>query len=136
MNRAASVLIVDDAPAEAMLTREGFKEAGIDAELHGETSAREALDYLAKIAEDPTQVPDLILLDINLPGPSGYDVLRFVKEDTRLARIPVIMFSSSESRSDVVRAEALNADGYIGKPADFSGYVEVARLLESYLPHR
>jgi CheY-like chemotaxis protein len=63
------------------------------------------------------RLPDLILLDINMPGLSGFDVLKKLKDDRRLARIPVVMLTSSELSSDVAKAYELGASGYISKPS-------------------
>ena len=93
-------------------------------------SGRDALNVL----RDPhTRRPDVLLLDINMPGLSGFDVLEALKEDPTLMDIPVVMLSTSSTRHDIQRAYTLHATSYVVKHAEFPGFVAQVDTLVSYL---
>ncbi|MCA1599623.1 MAG: response regulator [Chloroflexi bacterium] len=110
---ALRVLFVDDDPDHAVLITRAIKESDKTAEIQTASDGTEALALL-RSAED---APDLVLLDINMPGLSGLDVLARIKEDAALKRLPVVMLTSSELSSDIARAYELGASGYISKPS-------------------
>jgi chemotaxis family two-component system response regulator Rcp1 len=110
---ALRVLFVDDDPDHAVLITRAIKESDKTAEIQTASDGTEALALL-RSAED---APDLVLLDINMPGLSGLDVLARIKEDAALRRLPVVMLTSSELSSDIARAYELGASGYISKPS-------------------
>ena len=110
---ALRVLFVDDDPDHAVLITRAIKESDKTAEIQTASDGTEALALL-RSAED---APDLVLLDINMPGLSGLDVLARIKEDVALKRLPVVMLTSSELSSDIARAYELGASGYISKPS-------------------
>ena len=110
---ALRVLFVDDDPDHAVLITRAIKESDKTAEIQMASDGTEALALL-RSAED---APDLVLLDINMPGLSGLDVLAQIKEDAALRRLPVVMLTSSELSSDIARAYELGASGYISKPS-------------------
>lgn len=108
-----SVYLIDDDPDHVILITRALKETEYAVEPRSFSDPEEALEVLA--SEDA--LPDLILLDIKMPGLSGFDVLERLKEDRRLSRIPVVMLTSSELSSDVAKAYELGASGYISKPS-------------------
>lgn len=108
---ALRVLIVDDEPDYLALITYGLQALAPQTVICTASSADEALQQL----QAPAPAPNLILLDIRLPGPSGFEILRQVKQDARLRTIPVVMLTSSELPSDVQRAYELGASGYISK---------------------
>lgn len=110
---ALRVLFVDDDPDHAVLITRAIKESDKTAEIQMASDGTEALALL-RSAED---APDLVLLDINMPGLSGLDVLAQIKADAALKRLPVVMLTSSELSSDIARAYELGASGYISKPS-------------------
>jgi chemotaxis family two-component system response regulator Rcp1 len=110
---ALRVLFVDDDPDHAVLITRAIKESDKTAEIQTASDGTEALALL-RSAED---APDLVLLDINMPGLSGLDVLARIKEDAALRRLPVVVLTSSELSSDIARAYELGASGYISKPS-------------------
>jgi len=110
---ALRVLFVDDDPDHAVLITRAIKESDKTAEIQTASDGTEALALL-RSADD---APDLVLLDINMPGLSGLDVLARIKEDAALRRLPVVMLTSSELSSDIARAYELGASGYISKPS-------------------
>ena len=110
---ALRVYLVEDDPDHALIIGRAIREHGPRTELRAVEDGEAAL---AALRADGT-LPDLILLDVNLPGLSGFDLLHAVRADPRLARVPVVMLTSSELPSDVARAYELGASGYITKPS-------------------
>lgn len=108
-----SVCLVEDDPDHTILITKAIREASEQSRIQAVTDGNAALDWLRACET----APDLILLDINMPGLSGFDMLVEVKGDARLKRIPVIMLTSSELTADVERAYELGASGYISKPS-------------------
>jgi chemotaxis family two-component system response regulator Rcp1 len=124
------VLLVEDSPADARLTREALAESLQEARLTVVSDGSEALRYLRR--QEPYRHaprPDLILLDLNMPRMDGYQVLAQIKADADLRRIPVIMLSTSLSDNDVLRCYNLHANSYIAKPADLEQFLEVVAKL-------
>jgi len=131
--RAARILLVEDNPADVELTREGFGEIMLVHDLYIARDGSEAIAFLCregKFADAPR--PDLILLDLNLPGREGHDVLTEIKSDVSLRRVPVIVLSSSRSERDITRAYEAHANAYMNKPTDFDGVVKVLQSITDY----
>ena len=131
--RHAEILIVEDNPGDVRLTREAFKAVGTDVSFSVVENGVAALAFLhrrGRYADAPC--PHLVLLDLNMNGASGWDVLRDIKADCALKRIPVIVLSGSRDSEDVQRAYGLYANCYIAKPDDFDGYVTLARWLDAF----
>lgn len=130
MNR---VLLVEDNPGDVDLARLAFEEAGVLCELTVANSGEKALQVLkAPAGAGDKYRPDLILLDLNLPGMDGNEVLRNVKVDHELKRIPVIAISSSVADTDVLESYDLHANSYVQKPRDMAGLVKVMRAIGDY----
>ena len=110
---ALRVYLVEDDADHAMIIGRAIREVGPQTEVY---AAEDGEAALAALRQDEA-LPDLILLDINMPGLSGFDVLARLKADPRLARVPVVMLTSSELPADVARAYELGASGYISKPS-------------------
>ena len=104
-------LIEDDADHIILITR-AIRDSGHDVTITTIDDSETAIPIL--LAGEP---PDLVLLDINMPGPSGFDVLRLIKSDAALKYVPVVMLTSSELMSDIGTAYELGASGYISKPS-------------------
>lgn len=107
------VLIVDDDPDHLLIIRRALDEAGLPVAVESVEDATMAQRLLV----DGAVRPDLVLLDINMPGLSGFDLLRAIKADPGLRRMPVVMLTSSELLADVEQAYELGASGYISKPS-------------------
>ena len=124
--RPARILLVEDNTGDVILTKRAFKQARIANDLTLARTAEEALAILRKEGEYASRAkPDLILLDLNLPGMHGKELLEIIKSDGHLKRIPVIILSSSRANQDVVQSYELNASGYIIKPVNISEFEEV-----------
>lgn len=122
--KSISILLVEDSPAHAFLTREILAESKKNSyEISTVKDGVDALSYLHRIdgyAHVPK--PDLIFLDLNLPGMHGFDFLARIKTDAELKTIPVCILTSSEARTDIKKAKALNADCYLIKPLDLEKF--------------
>jgi two-component system, chemotaxis family, response regulator Rcp1 len=133
MSARLHVLLVEDNPADADLTREGFASSSLVVELAVATSGTEAVDYVRKRGRhNAASRPDLILLDLNLPGIDGRAVLKEIKQDEQLRRIPVSMLSSSKAERDICQSYDLGANCYIVKPIDFKSFQTLIRTLEQF----
>lgn len=127
------ILVVEDNPSDAMLAREAFREAGVPVTLQVVGDGYEAMSYLR--GEDPfesRELPELILLDLKLPGKDGTQVLREIKEDHDLRRIPILVLTTSAARRDILDAYELHANSYLRKPVSFEEFVELARMIAQY----
>jgi CheY-like chemotaxis protein len=122
-----SILLVEDSPTDAELTREVLREAKVRSSLHVVRDGTAALAFLRGARR-----PDLVLLDLNLPGKDGREVLAEIKSDESLKHIPVVILSASPADEDVASAYANQANAYIRKPADLDGFVKCVRLLEAF----
>lgn len=133
MARALNLLIVDDDPGQATLIRIVVRELELPHQCHHACNGMEALNYLRR--EHPfesAERPDLILLDLNMPGMNGCEVLRVIKTDPELQAIPVIVLSSSRSLRDVAACYTAHANAYIHKPMDLEGNMSVVRELDRF----
>lgn len=127
------MLLVEDSPADVRLVREAFSEARVPVELYVAEDGDGALRFLRHEGEYAGMPkPDLVLLDLNLPGTDGRDVLRAVKSDTQLAHLPIVVLTSSMAQADVDAAYRLSANCYLTKPVDLDEYLSMMRLFEQF----
>jgi CheY-like chemotaxis protein len=129
MHSAKLLLLVEDNRDDAMIVKRALGDLGVAEELTHLHDAEEALIYL-RAATNPK--PALILLDLNLPGMSGMELLKTIKADPSLAEIPVVVLSTSDERRDVLDSFDLSVAGYIVRPADHASLVETLRVLQDY----
>ncbi|MEJ0012121.1 MAG: response regulator [Bauldia sp.] len=133
MAKPIEILLVEDNPAEVRLTIEGLKEARIANNLNAVMDGQSAIDYLQRRGRYGDAVrPDLVLLDLNLPGIDGRSVLIHIKEDPQLKIIPVVIITSSEAESDIIKSYEAHANCFISKPIDFDGFTKVIRSIEHF----
>jgi CheY-like chemotaxis protein len=131
--RLIEVLLVEDDPGDVLLTREAFEHQKVANRLHVVNNGEDAITFLRKegaYADAPD--PDLVLLDLNLPGMHGREVLMAVKEDPRLQTIPVVVLTTSEAEEDVLRSYQLHANAYVTKPDDFDRFMAVVRAIDDF----
>jgi CheY-like chemotaxis protein len=107
------ICLIDDDQDHVTIIRRAIRELDDATDVKTLGDGELALAWL----RSTEQLPDLILLDINMPGLSGFDVLTTLKSDARLKRVPVVMLTSSDLTADVARAYELGASGYISKPS-------------------
>ena len=127
------MLLVEDNPADVELTQTALAEGGMKSRVHVAKDGFEALKFLRR--EQPhsdAPRPDLILLDLTLPGMDGLELLAKLKGDASLRTIPVVVLSSSASDSDVAETYGLHANCYIKKPVNFEQFAEVVKQLEGF----
>jgi len=119
IGRPVRILMVEDNPRDVDLAREALKDGKVTNILDVATDGEQALARLRREGEfGDAARPDLILLDLNLPGQSGLDVLEVVRQDPKLASIPVVILTASQEEADVHRAYRLSCNCYITKPVD------------------
>jgi CheY-like chemotaxis protein len=132
-SRTIEILLVEDNPGDARLTLEAFKEGKVLNNLTVMKDGVEALAYLRRQgAYAAAKVPDLILLDLNLPRMSGREVLMQIKGDERLKTIPVVVLTTSADEQDVARAYNQHANCYITKPVDLEQFLRVVQSIENF----
>ena len=127
------ILLVEDNPGDVRLTQEALNDAKVHNHLSVAEDGVEAIAFLRQLnqyADAPR--PDLILLDLNLPRKDGRQVLKEVKSDDSLKRIPVVVLTTSKSEEDVLRAYNLHANCYITKPVDFARFMDVVKSIENF----
>lgn len=130
---ARKIVIVEDSPADAKILRLALAEQDPALEIVVLEDGRRAIDFFASAQKSGDTLPcDLILLDLNLPRVSGYEVLEFLKCDTELKRIPVVVLSGSSSQQDVERAYTCSANSYICKPVGIDEVFGMAAQLVTY----
>jgi len=125
------ILLVEDNPADVLLTREALAESELRPDLRVAGDGDGALAELRR-NQDEDRLPDLVLLDVQLPGMSGHDVLRTIKGDEHLSVLPVVMLSSSRADEDVRRSYESHANCYVAKPGGLDEYLDVVHAIEEF----
>jgi CheY-like chemotaxis protein len=127
------ILLVEDDPGDVLITREALEHSKVVTDLHTVADGEEALAFLRREGDHADAVvPDLILLDLNLPRLDGREVLAQIKEDPILRRIPVVVLTTSAAEEDVLRSYDLHANAYVTKPVDFEQFVRVVRQVDEF----
>jgi CheY-like chemotaxis protein len=130
------ILLVEDNPDDVELTRIAFAEAGIEGRMAVVRDGAEALDYLfargAHADRDPSALPAIVLLDLNLPKRDGREVLQGIRSDPRTRKLPVVVLTTSDEPFDVEASYALGVNSYIRKPVDFDQFVAVVKQIGLY----
>jgi two-component system, chemotaxis family, response regulator Rcp1 len=138
----AEILLIEDNPMDVLITQEALKDARVRNRLSVVENGEEAMDFLrhrGKYADEP--LPDLILLDLNLPKKDGREVLEEVKADPVLKHIPIVILTSSEAKEDILKSYRLHCNCFITKPVDLEQFTSVVRSIEDFwfaivtLPH-
>ena len=130
------ILLVEDNKDDELLTRRAFKKNNIINELVVARDGVEALDYLfgtgAYVGKDTRLLPQVVLLDLNLPRIGGLDVLRRIRADERTKVLPVVILTSSNEDEDIVRSYALGANSFVRKPVEFDEFIQAIKTLGLY----
>lgn len=131
-----TILLVEDNPDDEELTRLAFEECRVANKLVIVRDGQEALDYLFSAGtysdRDAREMPQLILLDLNLPKVDGLEVLYRVRSDERTKLLPVVVLTSSKEEKDMIESYSLGANSYIQKPVDYLQFTEVVQQLGLY----
>lgn len=130
------ILLVEDNPDDEALTLRALKKNNILNEVVVARDGTEALDYMfcqgSHAGREPSDVPELVLLDLKLPKVDGLEVLKRMRADARTKRLPVVILTSSNEQRDIIAGYDLGANSYIRKPVDFSQFTEAVRQLGVY----
>ena len=130
---AIEILLAEDNPGDVKLTRKALDHGDILNNLHVVENGVETMEFLqseGKFAGTP--MPDLLLLDLNMPKKDGRAVMEEMDDDPELRRIPVVVLTSSEAEEDIAQSYELNANAYLTKPVDFDGFVDIVTRLEDF----
>lgn len=122
--RMAEILLVEDNPGDVRLVLEALRESGKQARLRVAWNAAEAM---ALLGGESVPGPDLIIMDLSLPGRSGYEMLEDLKADEGLRHIPLVVLTSSDSEEAIQRAYALHANCCVTKPFDLERFIKVVQ---------
>jgi two-component system, chemotaxis family, response regulator Rcp1 len=131
--RPVDILLVEDNPGDVRLTKEALKDAKVLNEIYVARDGVEAMQFVHRegsFANAP--MPDLILLDLNLPRKDGREVLAEIKKDPKLQHIPVVVLTTSKADEDIIKTYNLHANAYITKPVDLNRFVEIMHALEQF----
>ncbi len=121
-----NLLVIDDNPVDTALVYEAFGEVHPEVRISRTPSGAQALEHLRMSLE----MPDLILLDLNMPGMNGLDVLAQIKADQRLSAVPTVILTSSKNPHDLAAAARLRPDGYLVKPILWDEFVDLVHALD------
>jgi chemotaxis family two-component system response regulator Rcp1 len=129
------ILLIEDSRADAKIIERALRESEVAHRLTVIADGRLALDYLFDLRDEgfpEDHEPDLILLDLNLPGLDGCQVLTRIKSDPFLRMIPVVILTTSHREEDILQTYMAGANTYISKPAEYSSYCELVATLHHY----
>ena len=133
---ARAILLIEDNPDDEALTLRAFRMNNIRNEVVVASDGARALDYLFGTGEfagrDVGDLPQVVLLDINLPKLHGLEVLRRIRADERTRTLPVVILTSSKEEQDLIESYRCGANSYVRKPVDFEEFVRAARQLGLY----
>jgi two-component system response regulator len=134
--RGKAILLVEDNPDDEALTLRAFAKNKITNTVIVARDGVEALDYLFASGvyadRDPHDLPQVVLLDLNLPKIEGLEVLRRIREDERTKVLPVVVLTSSKQEQDIIDSYRFGCNSYVRKPVDFDQFIEAARQLGLY----
>ncbi|WP_067035054.1 response regulator [Allomuricauda sp. CP2A] len=131
--KTVHILLVEDNDGDIVLTLDAFEESKIKTNISIVKNGRDALDFLFKKDKYADALrPDLILLDINLPIFNGHDVLKKIKQDQFLKKIPVIMLTTSSNQRDINVAYENHTNSYVTKPIDMEDFMKAVLKIEEF----
>ena len=132
-NKPTEVLLVEDNPGDVRLIREGLKHSRLEIRVNVTRNGEEALAFMRRqsgYSDAPR--PDLVLLDLDMPKMDGRAVLSEMRRDPALTSIPVVVFTTSESESDIATSYKLHASAYVSKPVEMDQFGTVVRSIEEF----
>jgi CheY-like chemotaxis protein len=132
----SSILIVEDSPSDYESIQRSFKKLGVKGSLYHCETGEEALDFLYRRKEYSDEKdaprPSVILLDLNLPGTDGRDILKKIKNDPELKSIPVVVLTTSDSDKDIRECYQYGANSYMIKPSNWDDFFKMMESFKSY----
>jgi len=135
MNQIKRILLVEDDPKDVELTLTALEEYRLANAVDVVRDGAEALDYLFRRRKFQTREggnPAVVILDLKLPKVSGLEVLRQVKGDAQLRRVPIVVLTSSREQQDLIASYQLGVNAYVVKPVDFHKFVEAVKTLGAF----
>ncbi len=131
--KSIHILLVEDNEGDILLTTEALQEGRIVNKISVARDGKQAVDFLGKTGDyTNVQVPDFILLDINLPKKNGHEVLQFIKTNDKLKHIPVIMLTTSSAEADISLSYNNYANCYITKPVEVGDFMDAVMKVEDF----
>lgn len=127
-----NILMAEDDADDRMLFADAFRESGVAVELEFVADGIELLQHLHGLLANSRELPDLLLLDLNMPRMDGREALRAIREQPRLKHLPVIMMTTSSAELDIMVSYQLGANSYVTKPRRYDELIAVLRSLEHY----
>lgn len=131
-----TILLADDDEEDQLFTREALEESGWPHDLHCVNDGEELLAYLGQAnfgtSDEAALLPDIILLDLNMPRKDGRETLQCLKNDPHFKSIPVVVLTTSCAEQDIVESYAIGANTYITKPVTFEGLVSALKAMGHY----
>ena len=134
-NKPRQILLIDDSPLDTELALDALKQHNLANEVVALRDGAEALDYIfrrGEFADRADTVPSVILLDLKMPRVDGLEVLRQLKADPVLRRIPVVMMTSSREDQDLLRCYDLGVNAYVVKPLSFPEFIDAIKLVGAF----
>jgi CheY-like chemotaxis protein len=129
MQAPIKVLLVEDDPGDALLVREALAD---DERIDEISVASDGVFALERLNDSELPLPDLILLDLNLPRMDGRELLAEIKREPRFAPIPVVVLTTSDAERDVLRSYELHANAFVTKPRDLNRFLSVVREIDRF----
>lgn len=131
--KTIEILLVEDNPGDVRLTREAMRTSRIPNNLHVVGDGADAMDFLERSGDHATApVPDLVLLDLNLPRMSGHEVLRAIKSNQQWKTIPVVALTTSHAPQDIRQCYEDHVNCYMTKPMAYGPFLDVVRSIEDF----
>lgn len=132
-NQPIKILLVEDNEGDILLTTEALEECKVKIEIKVLRNGSDALNFLIENSQkQKSDLPDLILLDINLPKKNGHEVLQSAKNHPDLKHIPIIILTTSSSEIDILKAYQEHANCYIIKPLEVSEFLDLTAKIEQF----
>jgi CheY-like chemotaxis protein len=131
-----AILLVEDDPGHALLIKKNLRRGGVNEDIIVLDDGQKAVDYLLKqgaYAAGEHRLPLLVLLDLNLPVLSGYQVLKIIKNDQRTKKIPVVVLTTTDNPHEVARCYELGCNMYVTKPIEYEQFSDMIQRLSMFL---
>ncbi len=133
LGKPAEILLVEDNEGDALLTKEALIDSKMHVVLNHVSDGIEALDFLHKRNQfADVNIPDLILLDLNMPRMDGRELLQHIKKDPKTNAIPVVVLTTSQAQLDIVKSYELQANCYVTKPVDFEQFQTIVTQIKEF----
>lgn len=129
MQNLKPILLVEDDDTDALIARQAFKDIEVANEVVHKVDGEYALEYLR---DESNKKPGIILLDLNMPRMNGFELLKIIKADAELKKIPVVILTTSNMKQDISESFKLGVAGYIVKPLNYKQLLEAIKTINQY----